>query len=156
VTPLTAVIIPAFIGVAATLLTIFLTPALQHYFWMLKRREELRLGVIDDINRLLSDYITKHIDCTHRGERYDPPVSFFESLRVVDTKLRVLFSDDTFKAYKQAEVMIAHGGLGPGGTIEKFVAAQEATLRAMYGEVGLLQGAVANLRRWGRLSRGRR
>jgi hypothetical protein len=144
----TVVIVPALIGVLATLLTIFLTPPLQHYFWMRKQWGELRLKTVDEINALLSEYITKHIDADNRGERYDPPVAFFQSLRVADVKLRVLFSEETYGVYKQAEVMVAHGGLGPGGTIEGFAAAQEAALRAMYAELGLYDGLIAHLRRW--------
>ena len=147
---LTVVIVPALIGVLATLLTIFLSPALQQYFWMSKQREELRLKTVDEINALLSEYITKHIDAANRNERYDPPVAFFQSLRVAQVKLEVLFSADTFGAYKRAEVMIAHGGLGPGGTIEGFITAHQAALRAMYAELGLFEGLITHIRRWWR------
>ena len=138
----------AVIGIAAALLTIFLTPLVQQYFWVGKQREELRLKTVDEINALLSDYITKHIDAEHRGERYDPPVAFFQSLRVADAKLKVLFSEGTLRVYKRAEVMISHGGLGPGGSIDGFISAQEDALRAMYKELGFYKGFITILLWW--------
>lgn len=148
---LTVAIVPALIGflagVLVTLLTIFLTPLLQHYFWIGRQREEVRLKTIEEINALLSGYITEHIHAEHRGERYDPPVSFFHSLRVAEVKLRVLFSEGTVAAYTRAQVMVSHGGLGPGGTVEGFAAAHEDALRAMYRELGFFDGLTEHLRR---------
>lgn len=154
---LTVAIVPALIGflagVLVALVTTFLTPLLQHFFWIGRQREELRLKTVDEINALLSRYITEHIHAEHRGEQYDPPVAFFQSLRVADAKLRVLFSEGTFAAYKQAEVMISHGGLGPEGTIEGFMAAHEDALRTMYTELGFFDGLTAHLRRgWAAVS----
>ena len=145
---LTTFIVSALIGILATLLTIFLTPALQQYFWMRKQREEIRLRTVDEINALLSEYITKHIDAANRGQRYDPPDVFFQSLRAAEVKLRVLFSRGTIEEYMRAQVMISHGGLGPGGTIEGFAVAHEAALHAMYEELGFFKGLMANFRRW--------
>ncbi len=53
--------IGAVAGVLGAILTIFLTPALQHYLWKSQRREDLRLAAINEANRLSAEFITKYI-----------------------------------------------------------------------------------------------
>jgi hypothetical protein len=49
-------IISAFVGIASALLTIFLTPNLQHYFWKRQRQAERQFAVIDEVSKLGSEY----------------------------------------------------------------------------------------------------
>ncbi len=48
-------------GVAATLLTIYLTPKVQHHFWKLQRLAELRFATVKEVNRLMAEYLAGHI-----------------------------------------------------------------------------------------------
>ena len=47
--PQLTTLISAVSAISATLITIFLTPKLQHYFWKHQRRAELRLDVINEV-----------------------------------------------------------------------------------------------------------
>ncbi len=73
--------IPAVSAVLATLLTIFLTPRLQHHFWKYQRRAELRLSVISEINKLLAEFITDHIEAMNCGQDFRPDKEFFWALQ---------------------------------------------------------------------------
>jgi hypothetical protein len=51
----------ALVAVGSSLLTIFLTPWLQHHFWKYQRRDELRLTAINDFNRLTNDFLARTV-----------------------------------------------------------------------------------------------
>ena len=55
------IVIGAVAGVLGAILTIFLTPALQHYLWKSQRREELRFAAINEANRSSAEFITKYM-----------------------------------------------------------------------------------------------
>ena len=48
--PLTISIVVALAAIVGSLLTIFLSPRLQHHFWKHQRRDELRLAAIGEFN----------------------------------------------------------------------------------------------------------
>ena len=134
---LTAVVLSAGSAVIATLLTLFLTPRLQHYFWKRQRREELRLATIKEINRLTSEFITNHI----ADPAFPPSQEFFQALQATSADLRALFSSRAWRAFKEMEIMIAPNLGGGGDRIPAdFIAARDRALRVLYQEVGLLRG----------------
>src|SRR5215831_20005642 len=84
----------ALVAVSSSLLTIFLTPRLQHHFWKRQRTDELRLGAINEYNRLMNSYITACVAETGSP----PPIG--EWLRDVNTTsatIRELFSEDAYR-----------------------------------------------------------
>jgi hypothetical protein len=139
--PVFTVIVPAASAIIASLLTIFLVPWLQHHFWKYQRREELRLTVINDVNRLAAEFITKYIEAEGSGDHnFKPSVQFFQSLQVVTAQVKVLFSAQTFQDFKNLEAMIGPN-LGPRSKqrgIDNFIQARDAALRSLYNEVGIL------------------
>jgi hypothetical protein len=50
-------IIAAFVGIASALLTIFLVPNLQHYFWTRQRQADQQFAVIDKVNKLGAEFL---------------------------------------------------------------------------------------------------
>lgn len=52
---------PILIGVASTLITLFLSPRLQHYFWSHQRMSELRLRVLERLNPLAAEFLDNHL-----------------------------------------------------------------------------------------------
>ncbi len=124
----------------ATLLTIFLTPRLQHRFWKYQRRTELRLQEIDEINKLMAEFIENYIEAEIKGETCKPSIEFFRSLQAAAAKVKALFSDQTFNIFKKMEVMIGPK-LGPSSkqrTVDDFIQARDVTLKALYEEVGIV------------------
>jgi hypothetical protein len=77
---LTVIFVPALIGVLATLLTIFLTPSLQHYFWRLQRRAELRLATINEVVRVTSEFTAKYLSREAQGIPKEAITDFLGSL----------------------------------------------------------------------------
>ena len=136
--PMTVAFISAGSALLATLLTIFLTPRLQHHFWLYQRRAELRLSVINGVNKLLAEFITGYMEAENKDEKFRPVEAFLQALEIVAAQLKALFSNQAFEQYKKVEVMIP--GLTPGDkrTIGDFIQARDAVLRVLYKEVGLL------------------
>ena len=59
--PLVVAGISAGSAILASLLTIVLTPALQHYFWKRQRRDDLRFATASEVNRVASEFITRYL-----------------------------------------------------------------------------------------------
>jgi hypothetical protein len=94
--PLIIAIVAGFIsGIASTLLTIFLSPRLQHHFWKLQRADELRLAAISDYNRLTQEYLAA---CVAHPEIDRPVEEWLRDLNVAASTIRVLFSDAVYQS----------------------------------------------------------
>jgi hypothetical protein len=48
-------LIAPLIGIASALLTILLTPTLQHYFWRRQKCAERQLAIIDEVRTLTAE-----------------------------------------------------------------------------------------------------
>jgi len=131
--PLTIALVAASAAILGSLLTIFLTPALQHHFWRKQRRDELRLATINEFNRLTSDFI---LDFMAVGDSYVPSRDWFKEFTRLSGNIKVLFSEPTFRAFKTVEEMIGPG-LGPRGknSVDGFIQARDVELRALHAEV---------------------
>jgi hypothetical protein len=136
---LTIALVSAASSVVGALLTIWLTPRLQHHFWKYQRRDELRLAAINEFNRLAAEFLTGHISATAAGTNDTPADKWFTEFMAAGATIRALFSEAGFAAFKAVEVMIGSGppGLGPRGnkTVDDFVKARDAALRSLYSEV---------------------
>ena len=124
-------ITPALIGIISTLLTLFLTPRIQHYFWGYQRMSELRLAAYKELNALAAEFLYNY----GINPDYRPAEQFFKSLMVLTADIKVLFSQIAFDKFKEFEIMIGPN-LGPTGkgAFEAFIRARDAALRALYAE----------------------
>ena len=125
------IIEPALIGVASALLTLFLAPRIQHYFWGYQRMSELRLAAYKELNELAADFLTNY----GRNQGYQPTPQFFKALAVLTADIKTMFSEEAFNAFKQFEEMIGPN-LGPTGrgSFEAYIAARDRALSALYRE----------------------
>ncbi len=124
-------IISGLIGIVSALITIILTPRLQHYFWGYQRMSELRLTTFKDLNHLAAEYLK---NCT-QNINYRPPDEFFKELTIITADIKVLFSKKAFDLFKKFEEMIGPG-LGPDrkGTFQGLIERRDAALKALYDE----------------------
>jgi len=121
---------PILIGAVSTLLTLILTPHLQHYFWGYQRMSELRLNVFKEINDLAAEFL----NCYMKDAEFHPTDQFYRKMMVATANVDVLFSKNAFKSFKQFESMLSPN-LGPAkGKIDKVAEARNAALKALYSE----------------------
>ena len=118
------------VGVISTLITIFLTPRIQFYFWGRQRLSEIRLAAIAEVNGLLSDFLTSYM----RDSKFQPANQFFASFMTASANIKALFSESSFRVFKDFEVFIGPN-LGPAkGAVDVVVEARDAALRELYKE----------------------
>ncbi len=132
--PLLTIVLSISGAILSSLLTIYLT---HYHFWKYQRRGELRLKAIDEVNRLLSDFIS---DYMADSENYVPDREWFKSFQANSAKVKALFSAETFQSFKNVEVMVGPN-LGPSfrnQTVSDFIEARDIALRSLYEEVGVL------------------
>jgi len=98
------------------------------------RLAELRLAVIDELNDLTASYIVAYME----NAQFRPSVDFFKRLLMLTDRLRNLFSQAAFDAFKQVDAMIGPN-LGPTGegAVHKFIEARNAALAILYREAGI-------------------
>ncbi len=82
----------AFVG---GLISVLLTPKLQHYFWKHQRRVEVRLATINELNELASQFLYGVT-----AGPYTPPAEFHRSMQVTLAKLKFWFSEGAFRVFK--------------------------------------------------------
>ena len=122
-------ITPTLIGIISTLVTVILTPRLQHYFWGYQRLSELRLSTLREANDLTAEFLNNHIS----NPSLQPSPLFFKTLTVLSANICVLYSKKSFDHFKKLEFMIPN--LGPqGGSVDDFVNKREVLLRSLYKE----------------------
>jgi hypothetical protein len=103
--PLHYIIIPAIIAFfsasVAALLAIFLTPRTQHYFWKSQKREEIRLAIVTEVNKLAADFSLSYL--LKDSPEIVPPlgVTYYQSWEVLDGQVKALFSASTYNEYKR-------------------------------------------------------
>src|SRR5712692_10411784 len=96
--PVTTALISAGSAFVGGLLSVFLTPQLQHYFWKNQRRVEVRLATIDELNKLASQFL---FGVT--SGPYTPPPDFHLSMQATIARLKVWFSDDAFQVFNRMD-----------------------------------------------------
>lgn len=140
--PLTLVVIPAVSAILATLLTIMLTPTLQHYFWKRQRRDDLRFAAANEVNRVASEFIAGYLEAERNKTKYVPDVTLFQALHALRGQVKQLFSDAAFMAFARFESAIGPNlekvpGEGV-GSLEEYLRRRDAALRAMYRDLGIV------------------
>lgn len=124
-------ITPALIGILSTLLTLLLTPRIQHYFWGYQRLSEMRLDVLKEMNNLAAEFLNNSI----KDPQYRPTDQFFKALMITSANIKILYSETAFNCFKKFEDMIGPNlGQSGNGSIEAFIRVRDAALRALYNE----------------------
>ena len=93
----------AAVAVGSSLLTIFVTPRVQHQFWAYQRRDELRLNAISEYTRHYNAYIAA---CLIPDEPRPPLSTWLSSINIAGDTIRVLFSDDVYQAARKTSDMV--------------------------------------------------
>jgi hypothetical protein len=154
--PLHYRIIPAVTAFFAALLAIFLTPRFQHYCWKRQKREELRLAVITEINRLAAAFQTSYL---FKGTVENTPeslIAFAKAWASVNGQVKDLFSESTCQTF---EHMYAHAIAVPLLSKQEIMdrvprvtefKVRNTAMRALYAEIGLMQGETqwSRFKRW--------
>lgn len=135
--PLDIALIAAGSAIVATLLTIILTPRMQHYFWKLQRREELRLATINEIIRVTTEFVATYV-----AGRPQSPEKFLASLWSMNGQVRAFFSIDTALVYTRLMAMIrptlGQELLDGRVSIGEFLETRNLALLALYEETGII------------------
>lgn len=143
-------IVAAFVGIASALLTIFLTPNLQHYFWTRQREAKRKLAIIDELNKAITQLFR------HGYMDYDKAVAEHRPLQVgrefheqgflemmtLHGPIHALFSPLTVKAVDDMlDQLIALGTVVPdrpwAQLVDPAAQARVKALQALYQEVGI-------------------
>ena len=128
----TALLIGMIGSIMGSLVTIFLTPRLQHYFWGYQRLGEIRLSAINELNSLAAEFLNEYMK--NPNPTFRPDDAFFRRLMVASANMKVLFSEEAYRAFKGFEVMFGPNlGLAK-GAVDVFVDARDKALTALYKE----------------------
>jgi len=123
------------VAAGSSMLTIFLTPVLQHHLWKYQRRDELRLEAINEFNRLTNEFLAGELFGRPLRDREDGGAAWFIALNTASARVDVLFSDRASLAIKAVDAMVKPGVRLQGEDAEAFIKVRDAALRALYREV---------------------
>ena len=110
--------------------------SLNYYFYMRRRLTDVRLEAIHEVNWLLAQFLTNWI----ADREYVPSEDFLQTFRAATSKTWALFPDTTCQIFKRIEAMVDPNlgtRLGGERSVDDFLRAQDAALRALYRETGL-------------------
>lgn len=134
--PLVVASVSAGAAIVGSLLTIFITPRLQHRFWKRQRRAELRLTAINELARAIAEFDVVYSFDSQYIPNQERDKEFLRSFRKSTIDVRALFPSHTFEVFKRLEQMIT--GSPKERTYERYFEKQRETFQALYGELGLL------------------
>ena len=130
------VLISALVALGSSLLTIFLTPKIQHHFWKYQRRDEVRLAAINEFNRLTNAYIAA---CLVPNEPRPPLSEWLRDFNVAAATIRALFSDSAYSGAREVSDMFVPyaewEGINKKQRAHKFADARDEALTPLYREV---------------------
>jgi hypothetical protein len=120
-------------GVLSALLTIALTPRLQHHFWRYQRRTELQLATIREINRLTAEFLVGYIS----NPTAPPADALFSDLDRARADVGALFSSGAAASVQTVVGMVGPrlGSASGDRMPNDFARAREAAIRALYADV---------------------
>ena len=141
--PLTISIVAALAAIVGSMLTIFLSPRLQHHFWKHQRRDELRLAAIGEFNRLTNVYVAA---CLVTSESRPVMSEWLRDFNIAGSTIRALFPDRAYQAARKVGDMItpyatwdAESGQERKRRADRFADECQAALAALYREVVTLE-----------------
>jgi hypothetical protein len=145
--------VTAFFG---AMLAIFLTSRFQHYFWKRQKREEIRLTVVTEVNRLAAEFKSNYLFEDLVETTSERTLTFAQSWVAVTGQVKDLFRPSTYQAFER---MYTHVITAPLFSTQErtdrihriieFDQVRETAMRALYQEIGILQDDT----RWSRLKR---
>jgi hypothetical protein len=136
-------LVGAVVGITSALLTILLTPSLQHYFWTRQRHAERQLAAIDEANNLAAEVqflLLSGEDIAPRAEK----LSIL--LARIAANVNALFSKEGSEAFEvlNKAIGVATLQLSPGKTLaqrnelsELLIKAQNHALKTLYQEMDI-------------------
>lgn len=127
-------------GATGALISIFLTPWVQHFFWKLGRREEIRFAAITEINGLWSAFL-QHVILKEQKQDSSLDGEFFTRLDAAATQIRSLFPPDSLGDFEKVYGTIDHG-LRPGVAIHEFAKTRQDALQQLYESIGITRRGV--------------
>ena len=127
-------------GAIGALLVIILTPWVQHFFWNLARRAEIRFAAITELNHLWAAFL-HHVILQGQGSRSQLPDDFFSKLDSASAQTRALFPREGLSAFETVHSMIGHS-LKPDVPIHELVAARHEALAALYQSMGITERSL--------------
>jgi hypothetical protein len=126
-------------SILGSLLAIFATPLLQHYFWKRQRRAEIKLKAIETITTFTSKFIQQWISANGAGQQYHPTLEWFENFSAAEAVVRALFEPETYEAFKNLEKRVdPELGTNISNQIlnaNAFIEARDKAMKALYSEV---------------------
>ena len=132
---ITSVVVGLGSGVIGSLLTSWITPRRQHRFWMVQRRVELCLTVLAKFDELLDEYVRI------LGSGSFPTEFAFRELSLLKQFRPPLFSPAAAKASDKLNPVLVPpptpGSREWSAWYEKFVAARDEALQALYADIGM-------------------
>jgi hypothetical protein len=155
--PLSYILIPAVTAFFGALLAIFLTPRFQHYFWKRQMREEIRLGVVTEVNQLAAEFKTNYLLKDMVEHTTEQLLILGKAWTSVDGQVKDFFSKFTYQVfqrmYEYTFIVPLHSQqeiMDRVPRITEFTKIRDAAMRALYTEIGILQGETRWLRfkRW--------
>ena len=132
-------------GILGTLLTIFVTPRLQHYFWKRQKREELRLAVVTEVNRLAAEFQSNYLFKDHIEDTSERGLRFAQSWIALNGQVKDLFSESTFQTYERmyrhvitAPLFSKQEIMDRAPRLIEFEKVRDVAMQALYKEIGIL------------------
>jgi hypothetical protein len=158
-------------GSLGTLLTILLTPGLQHHFWTRQRRFELCLANITEIRRLTAHMLFELLDAIEtafqENERenpqrvhYRPDPASTKAWFAARIEAKNLFSTEALQPFKYLDnLMFELGGTFPSitplmtltedgysPTLDRLWEARDVAVRALYRDIGIQSKSSLHVR----------
>jgi hypothetical protein len=143
--PLSYRLIPAVTAFLGALLAIFLTPRFQHYFWKRQKREELRLAVVAEANKLAAQFKSHYLFSDQIESNLEQALTFHQSWMCVEGQVNDLFDISTYQTFKEmydfAVTVPLHSKqeiLDRVARVTEFDRRRQEAMEALYKEIGIL------------------
>ncbi len=144
------ILISGLVGVGSALITIFLTPRLQHYFWKRQRRAEIHLIAANQLNDLAAQFLVAYTSPYRAAQRpypreHTPPNindEFLRSWTAACTQVKCLFSDKAAALLERMNSIILNRDLEGkfyAEVVQEFLALRDDTLARLYEEIGITE-----------------
>jgi hypothetical protein len=103
------VLVGAFSGAVSTMLTLIVSPRLQHHFWTRQRHAELSLSTLQEINKLSAHFLAYLRD----PKEHPIEAHFSDEWSLWLGQARALFSEDTGKVLDRLDEQVGQFFLNP-------------------------------------------
>ena len=130
------------IGLGGALIGSVLSPFVGNFVWKIQRRDEIRLGAIEDLNTLAAQFFVKSKSLEKDTAELQEFLWEFER---TEGKIVTLFSGPAVDEFKRLQEFV--GANFQGRDQHEFIQARDSALRALYSEIGI---SVPRRKQWTR------